>query len=116
MNTISLVEIERSLLCTLLFAYMISDEHIHTLEPMKLSGDTFTDSFHKVTLRALQHIYKQGLLLTDETVIALLAQYNQLDEQKMLLITTHNWLGAHTYKQSCDVLTENANGNLLQGL
>ena len=112
----NLIEIERSILCTLLFAYMISDEHIHTLEPQKLSDDYFVDEFHKVTLRALQHLYANDLLLTDESVIQILLKYNKLDERKMLLITTHNWLGPHTYKQSCDVLRDNAKSSLLQGL
>ncbi|MGB5964660.1 MAG: hypothetical protein WBG65_03900 [Sulfurimonadaceae bacterium] len=112
----NVIEMERSILCTVLFAYIISDEHSEAINAFKLSDEYFVDDFHKMVARVLVWLRNNDKHVTDDAVIFYLQKYKQMDENKMLQITAHNWLGLKTYSMYYDLLKENTQQSLIGDL
>ena len=110
------VEMERVVLATVLYAYIVSDEHSEAINAFELSEGMFTDNFHKTVVRAIKWLLSDGKPITDEVVFHYLKKYGQMDEDRMRLIMGQTVLGVHTYKMYYDLLQENTRLSLLEGI
>ena len=112
----NITDIEKSIICTLLTSYNISDNLYSALMGIDVKDDYFTVEFYKTIIRAINWLKSNNKCVSDEIVSHYLFLYNKMDENLMIDILTHNCLGIRLFNDYLELLKSESKLNAVRDI